>query len=90
MTEEIKAQTIQVPHLEIDIAQTIRGAKSLDEAATYLLNVLKNRDDAISLQSKSEPVAYQRLHPNHGWIEVSFTDIEHYKQQGQKVRPLFA
>lgn len=36
-----------------------------------------------------EAVRYERLHPTQGWIIVEEQDIQHYREQGQQIRPLF-
>ena len=38
---------------------------------------------------KGEPVAWQRRHPTEGWVFVRPDDIDHYRAQGQDIRPLF-
>lgn len=37
----------------------------------------------------SEAVAWQRRHPVQGWIDCREEDAEHYRKQGQAVRPLY-
>ncbi|TCM21491.1 hypothetical protein EDF56_101155 [Novosphingobium sp. PhB165] len=37
-----------------------------------------------------EPVAWQRKHPDRGWIDASEDDLPHYRAQGQECRALYA
>lgn len=48
--------------------------------------------NALSAQGEAEavPVAWQRKHPDHGWLDVRDVDRPHYESMGQETRPLFA
>jgi hypothetical protein len=39
---------------------------------------------------EGEVVAWQRLHPESGWLPVDESHVAHYREKGQAVRPLYA
>lgn len=69
-----------------DTPDFINASHYRDEAAEIITAYLASQ----SQPQAGEPVAWQRKHPEHGWIDVRDVDRSHYERMGQETRPLYA